>query len=129
MKASIFSSKGPAMAVIAAGNGGGGTGFLIHRNLLLTTHVNLPSAAAAEAAEIRIQNGAAACLFPHRLARFAFRHYVAVEIQCALLSSFAKQFNVYISIRFFEYLFRHQLNSCQCICGKNVVVKAKSISF
>ncbi|XP_019178515.1 PREDICTED: uncharacterized protein LOC109173690 [Ipomoea nil] len=65
MKASIFSSKGPAMAVIAAGNGGG-TAFLIHRNLLLTTHVNLPSAAAAEAAEIRIQNGAAACLFPHR---------------------------------------------------------------
>ncbi|RAL43414.1 hypothetical protein DM860_012555 [Cuscuta australis] len=68
MKASIFSSKGPAMAQIAScnGGGGGGTGFLIHRNLLLTTHLNLPSAPSAEAAEIRIQNGAAACLFPHR---------------------------------------------------------------
>ncbi|CAH9132904.1 unnamed protein product [Cuscuta epithymum] len=65
MKASILSSKGPAMAKIASGPGDG-TGFLIHRNLLLTAHVNLPSAPAAEAAEIRIQNGAAACLFPHR---------------------------------------------------------------
>ncbi|MCD7456078.1 hypothetical protein HAX54_030605 [Datura stramonium] len=62
MKASIFSTKGPAMAYVAAT----GTGFLIHRNLLLTTHVILPSVAAAEAAEIRLQNGVAACLFPHR---------------------------------------------------------------
>lgn len=62
MKGTIFSSKGPAMALIGAS----GTGFLIHRNLLLTTHVILPSVAAAEAAEIRLQNGVAACLFPHR---------------------------------------------------------------
>ncbi|KAL0389210.1 UNVERIFIED_CONTAM: hypothetical protein Scaly_0278100 [Sesamum calycinum] len=45
---------------------GGGTGFLIHRNLLLTTHANLPSVAAAEAAEIRLHNGLSASLFPHR---------------------------------------------------------------
>ncbi|XAR60948.1 hypothetical protein NMG60_11034500 [Bertholletia excelsa] len=69
MKAAIFSGKGPAMARIGGGGGGGemsGTGFLIHRNLLLTTHVNLPSVAAAEAAEIRLQNGAGGSLFPHR---------------------------------------------------------------
>ncbi|CAN4098574.1 unnamed protein product [Withania somnifera] len=62
MKATIFSGKGPAMAHIAVS----GTGFLIHRNLLLTTHVVLPSVAAAEAAEIHLQNGVAACFFPHR---------------------------------------------------------------
>lgn len=62
MKAAIFSGKGPSMARIGAA----GTGFLIHRNLLLTTHVNLPSVSAAEAAEIRLHNGVAACLFPHR---------------------------------------------------------------
>ncbi|CAI9770652.1 unnamed protein product [Fraxinus pennsylvanica] len=62
IKAAIFSGKGPSMARIASG----GTGFLIHRNLLLTTHVNLPSVAAAEAAEIRLQNGLSASLFPHR---------------------------------------------------------------
>ncbi|KAH0639703.1 hypothetical protein KY285_036289 [Solanum tuberosum] len=62
MKASIFSTKGPAMVHIA----GSVTGFLIHRNLLLTTHAILPSVAVAEAAEIRLQNGVAACLFPHR---------------------------------------------------------------
>ncbi|KAI3806162.1 hypothetical protein L1987_22056 [Smallanthus sonchifolius] len=43
-----------------------GTGFLIHRNLLLTTHAILPSVAAAEAAEIQLQNGARVSLFPHR---------------------------------------------------------------
>ncbi|KAG5586581.1 hypothetical protein H5410_047015 [Solanum commersonii] len=62
MKASIFSTKGSAMVHIA----GSVTGFLIHRNLLLTTHAILPSVAVAEAAEIRLQNGVAACLFPHR---------------------------------------------------------------
>ncbi|KAK3000993.1 hypothetical protein RJ639_021466 [Escallonia herrerae] len=66
MKAAIFSGKGTAMARISAVGGMLATGFLIHRNLLLTTHVNLPSVAAAEAAEIRLQNGVAACLFPHR---------------------------------------------------------------
>ncbi|XWS76069.1 hypothetical protein CRYUN_Cryun01aG0145700 [Craigia yunnanensis] len=41
MKGIIFSSKAPAMARIIgpAVNGISGTGFLIHRNLLLTTHV------------------------------------------------------------------------------------------
>ncbi|CAA0806017.1 Unknown protein [Striga hermonthica] len=62
MKASIFSGKAPAMARI----NDGGTGFLIHRNLLLTTHANLPSVAAVEAAEIRLHNGLSATLFPHR---------------------------------------------------------------
>ncbi|KAG8388831.1 hypothetical protein BUALT_Bualt02G0165900 [Buddleja alternifolia] len=62
MKAAIFSGKAPAMAKI----NGGGTGFLIHRNLLLTTHANLPSVAASEAAEIRLHNGLSASLFPHR---------------------------------------------------------------
>lgn len=66
MKASIFTTKGPAMAHIAAS----GTGFLIHRNLLLTTHLILPSVAAAEAAEIQLQNGVASSLFPHRSAPF-----------------------------------------------------------
>lgn len=51
-----------------------GTGFLIHRNLLLTTHVNLPSVAAAEGAEIRLQNGVAACLFPHRYYFFTLKY-------------------------------------------------------
>lgn len=63
MKAGIFSGKSPSMARI----GGGGTGFLIHRNLLLTTHANLPSVAAAEAAEICLHNGFSGTLFPHRL--------------------------------------------------------------
>lgn len=62
MKGAIFSGKSPAMASI----NGGGTGFLIHRNLLLTTHANLPSVAAAEAAVIRLHNGLSATLFPHR---------------------------------------------------------------
>ncbi|GLT24929.1 hypothetical protein SLA2020_000910 [Shorea laevis] len=67
MKAAIFSGKGPALARISgAGSGISGTGFLIHRNLLLTTHVNLPSVAAAESAEIRLQNGVGATLVPHR---------------------------------------------------------------
>ncbi|KAL9436311.1 hypothetical protein AB3S75_022376 [Citrus x aurantiifolia] len=67
MKAAIFSGKGLAMARISvAASAVSGTGFLIHRNLLLTTHVNLPSVAAAETAEIRLQNGVAAALVPHR---------------------------------------------------------------
>ncbi|EOA30273.1 hypothetical protein CARUB_v10013394mg [Capsella rubella] len=69
MKASIFSGKAPAMARISVSGPNGvtsGTGFLIHRNLLLTTHLNLPSIAATETAEVRLQNGVAAALFPHR---------------------------------------------------------------
>ncbi|KAL6971077.1 hypothetical protein U1Q18_030759 [Sarracenia purpurea var. burkii] len=69
MKAAIFSGKGPAMARISGSDGEMfGTGFLIHRNLLVTTHVNLPSVVAAETVEIRLQNGVAASLFPHRCA-------------------------------------------------------------
>ncbi|KAL4558560.1 hypothetical protein LXL04_036761 [Taraxacum kok-saghyz] len=60
-KSAIFSGKGPSMVRVSTG-----TGFLIHRNLLLTTHAILPSVAAAEAAEIQLQNGAVASLFPHR---------------------------------------------------------------
>ncbi|CAI9300833.1 unnamed protein product [Lactuca saligna] len=60
-KSTIYSGKGPAMVRISTG-----TGFLIHRNLLLTTHAILPSVAAAEAAEIHLQNSAVASLFPHR---------------------------------------------------------------
>ncbi|XVE72728.1 hypothetical protein DITRI_Ditri11bG0062100 [Diplodiscus trichospermus] len=68
MKGSIFSSKAAAMARIIGADVSriSGTGFLIHRNLLLTTHVNLPSVAAAESSEIRLQNGVAATLVPHR---------------------------------------------------------------
>ncbi|KAK8569992.1 hypothetical protein V6N13_002700 [Hibiscus sabdariffa] len=68
MKGTIFSNKAPAMARITCASGDGipVTGFLIHRNLLLTTHVNLPSVAAAESSEIRLQNGVAATLVPHR---------------------------------------------------------------
>ncbi|XVF21351.1 hypothetical protein REPUB_Repub12eG0083200 [Reevesia pubescens] len=68
MKGTIFSSKAPAMARITgtAVNENSGTGFLIHRNLLLTTHINLPSVSAAESSEIRLQNGVAATLVPHR---------------------------------------------------------------
>ncbi|XP_047943922.1 uncharacterized protein LOC125190621 [Salvia hispanica] len=62
LKGAIFSGKAPAMARI----NGAATGFLIHRNLLLTTHANLPSVTAAEAAEIRLHNGLSATLFPHR---------------------------------------------------------------
>lgn len=65
-KASIYSGKGPAMARISTGGLLSGTGFLIHRNLLLTTHAVLPSVAAVEAAEIWLQNGVGASLFPHR---------------------------------------------------------------
>lgn len=62
MKDGIVSSKGPALAAISvaeggSGGGGLGTGFLIHRNLLLTSHANLPSAPVAEAAEIRLCHG------------------------------------------------------------------------
>ncbi|KAK6940506.1 hypothetical protein RJ641_030037 [Dillenia turbinata] len=63
-KASIFSSKAPATARISPP--GYATGFLIHRNLLLTAHVNLPSVSAADSAEIRLQDGVAATLFPYR---------------------------------------------------------------
>ncbi|CAL1412100.1 unnamed protein product [Linum trigynum] len=68
MQAAIFSGKGSAMARISGGAGTQvpGTGFLIHRNLLLTTHVNIPSVTAAESLEIRIHNGVAATLAPHR---------------------------------------------------------------
>ncbi|KAF8394041.1 hypothetical protein HHK36_020243 [Tetracentron sinense] len=63
MKGSIFCSKGSAMASVC---GETGTGFLIHRNLLLTTHGNLPSVTAADGAEIRLQDGVTARLVPHR---------------------------------------------------------------
>ncbi|KAG9445739.1 hypothetical protein H6P81_011867 [Aristolochia fimbriata] len=61
IKGSIFCSKGTAMVRV-----GGGTGFLIHRNLLLTTHANLPSVSAAETADIHLRDFGAARLVPHR---------------------------------------------------------------
>ncbi|WOK94499.1 hypothetical protein Cni_G03201 [Canna indica] len=66
VKGGIFASKGPSLAAISLVGGGGGggwggdaggTGFLIHRNLLLTTHANLPTVAAAEVAEICLCHG------------------------------------------------------------------------
>lgn len=62
MKAAVFSNKASAMVRIS----GAGTGFLIHRNLLLTTHANFPSVAAAESSEIWLHNGVSASLVPHR---------------------------------------------------------------
>ncbi|KAF3795999.1 hypothetical protein EJ110_NYTH02717 [Nymphaea thermarum] len=61
MKGSIFCSKGPAMANVC-----GGTGFFIHRALLLTTHTNLPSVSAAEGVDIQLQCQSSAKLMPHR---------------------------------------------------------------
>ncbi|XP_054783421.1 uncharacterized protein LOC129290618 [Prosopis cineraria] len=67
MKAAIFSGKAQAIATIStAADGISAAGFLIHRNLLLTTHANLPSVAAAESSEIRLQNGVGSTLVPHR---------------------------------------------------------------
>jgi hypothetical protein len=69
MKGAIFSGKNQAMATISntnVVNGVSGTGFLIHRNLLLTTHANLPSVVAAGSSEIRLHNGVAATLVPQR---------------------------------------------------------------
>jgi hypothetical protein len=66
LKAAIFSAKFAAVAAVGGGQGRG-SGLLIHRNLLLTTHGNLPSAAAAEDAEALLDHGRlAARLEPHR---------------------------------------------------------------
>ncbi|XP_062207880.1 uncharacterized protein LOC133909459 [Phragmites australis] len=63
VKAAIFSAKAAALAAVS----GHGSGLLIHRNLLLTTHGNLPSAAAAEDAEALLgHERLAARLEPHR---------------------------------------------------------------
>jgi hypothetical protein len=64
MKAAIFSNK--ASAMVRVSGAGTGTGFLIHRNLLLTTHANFPSVAAAESSEIWLHNSVSASLVPHR---------------------------------------------------------------
>ncbi|XP_051227767.1 uncharacterized protein [Lolium perenne] len=64
VKAAIFSAKAAALAAVCAH---GGTGLLIHRNLLLTTHGNLPSAAAAEDAHALLGHARVpARLVPHR---------------------------------------------------------------
>ncbi|KAK4749071.1 hypothetical protein SAY87_026520 [Trapa incisa] len=62
MKGAVFTSKTAIMARVS----GAGTGFLIHRNLLLTTHSSIPSIAAAESSEIQLHNMASAILHPHR---------------------------------------------------------------
>lgn len=82
MKASMFSTKGPAMAHIAAS----GTGFLIHRNLLLTTHLILPCFAAAEAAEIQLQNGVASSLFPNRSCPLSFFNSFSSFSYCSVVT-------------------------------------------
>ncbi|KAM7264996.1 hypothetical protein ACFE04_002679 [Oxalis oulophora] len=65
LKASIFNTKSSALASISSSTIA--TAFLIHRNLLLTTHVNIPSVSAAvDISEIRLHNGLTASLFPHR---------------------------------------------------------------
>ncbi|KAJ4748555.1 Expressed protein 1 [Rhynchospora pubera] len=71
VKATIFSTKGAAFATLfslpTTGSGTVGTGFLIHRNLLLTTHSNLPSTTVAESAIVRIGFGrVSARLVPQR---------------------------------------------------------------
>lgn len=64
VKAAIFSAKSAALAAVC---GHGGTGLLVHRNLLLTTHGNLPSAAAAEDADALLGHARVpARLVPHR---------------------------------------------------------------
>ncbi|XP_020585510.1 uncharacterized protein LOC110028121 isoform X2 [Phalaenopsis equestris] len=69
LKGSLVSCKGPAMASISSGAGrGDGTGFLIHPNLLLTTHGTLSSVTAAEAVEIQLKLGR----LPARLAPYRF---------------------------------------------------------
>lgn len=70
MKGAIFTSKSSAIAHV--GGALSGTGFLIHRNLLVTTHGNLNSVSSAEASEIRLRDGVAASLFPHRFQNFEF---------------------------------------------------------
>ncbi|PKU84670.1 uncharacterized protein LOC110093119 [Dendrobium catenatum] len=66
---SLLSCKGPAMASISSGAGrGDGTGFLIHPNLLLTTHGTLASVTAAEDVEIQLNQGR----FPARLVPYRF---------------------------------------------------------
>ena len=71
VKAAIFSARSPALAEVNGLGSDSGSGLLIHRNLLLTTHGNLPSAGAAEDAEARLGHGRlVARLEPHRLKVF-----------------------------------------------------------
>ena len=66
VKAAIFSARASALAAVRA-QGHHGSGLLIHRNLMLTTHGNLPSAAAAEDADALLGHGRlVARLEPHR---------------------------------------------------------------
>jgi hypothetical protein len=73
VKGSIYAAKGPAISSICGTTGEDssrrcGSGFLIHRGLLLTTHTNIPSVAVAEAGcEVRLGFGrVAARLVPQR---------------------------------------------------------------
>jgi hypothetical protein len=67
VKAAIFSARASALAAVRAQGRHHGSGLLIHRNLLLTTHGNLPSAAAAEDADALLGQGRlVARLEPHR---------------------------------------------------------------
>ncbi|RLM60563.1 uncharacterized protein C2845_PM14G18910 [Panicum miliaceum] len=78
IKSRLLAAKGAAVAAVSfpsgdgRGGGGagskGGSGFLIDRGLLLTTHGTIPSAAAAGAADVRLSHGRLlARLVPHRI--------------------------------------------------------------
>ena len=97
MKGAIFSGKGQAMARISnAANGIYGTGFLIHRNLLLTTHANLPSAVAAESSEICLQNGVAAILVPQRYPFLVFDDFHVLIPGIVVWKRVATEWNWYL---------------------------------
>ncbi|KAL6900740.1 hypothetical protein ACP4OV_005416 [Aristida adscensionis] len=60
IKSSLLAAKGAAVAAVSfpsGGGGKGGSGFLIHRGLLLTTHGTIPSVTSAGAAEVRLSRG------------------------------------------------------------------------
>ncbi|KAH0462651.1 hypothetical protein IEQ34_010226 [Dendrobium chrysotoxum] len=83
LRGSLLSCKGPAMASISSGAGRGeGTGFLIHPNLLLTTHGTLSSVTAAEDVEIQLNQGRfPARLVPYRSVCYSnlyFLNYVSI---------------------------------------------------
>ena len=120
--AAIFSGKAPAMARVSAtagGNGISGAGFLIHRNLLLTTHVNLPSVSAAETAEIRLQNGVAATLAPHRFDSFGPFFFFSIDRYfriCVWLSRYMRLEEIYLLSLLYFGLHRSTKYSSQNVC-------------
>ncbi|KAK9726570.1 hypothetical protein RND81_05G224100 [Saponaria officinalis] len=79
LKASIFCNKSSSMVKLSSSSSSSssstsgafsgevyGTGIIIHKNLLLTTHSNIASVNAAECTVIQLHNGVSATLLPHR---------------------------------------------------------------